>query len=144
MSQNATSPLLLILPFVAFAIFFPLFWGFVSFTIAALGGWRGLASRYGIERESLPVQLAFTVGSARIGWANYNNVFKIARDVECLYLDVIWVFRPGHQCLRIPVQNISAPVDRSFLFWNRRGFSVDGTEVTLSGHLARWLQQQGI
>jgi hypothetical protein len=85
-----------------------------------MSGWRRLAEEYGSDGE---FRRAFMhMQSARMGFVNYNSVLKAGVYRDCLYLRVVFFFRPGHGPLVIPLADISG----------REGGSFFGSGVSLS------------
>ncbi len=110
-------PFLIIITFLAV---FPLFFAGIVWLLSVMSGWRRLAEEYGSDGE---FRRAFMhMQSARMGFVNYNSVLKAGVYRDCLYLRVVFFFRPGHGPLVIPLADISG----------REGGSFFGSGVSLS------------
>jgi hypothetical protein len=102
-------------------IFEPLFvvglflglWGGLSLAIAALGGWRRIASSYCASSE--PVGRRYFMQQCNVGFIRYGNYTTIHTSPEGIHVAVLFVYRPGHRPLFIPWDAIRhAKVVRGF------------------------------
>lgn len=91
--------LIVLIP-IAFLIIFPLYWCFVVWLIAKLGGWSRLAKRY--RTEEAPEGTLHGSVSARIGLASYNGMLSCVTNEFGLFLKPMVLFRCGHPPLFIP------------------------------------------
>ena len=82
------------------------FWSAVVWFTGQVSGWAKLADVY-------PQRMAFnetcwSLQSARLRWfSNYNGILRICADGQALHLSVFPLFRPGHQPLSIPWEDVT-------------------------------------
>lgn len=98
-SDNALLWLVVLIP-IFFAIVFPLFWCFVVWLIAQIGGWSRFATRYRTDRKPGGTISQGVFG--QFGLASYRGVLTCAANEEGLHLQPNVLFRVGHPPLFIP------------------------------------------
>lgn len=135
MSEAAVdSPWFIAAIIVAFFVIFPLFWSAVSWLLAGVSGWSGLARRFGWQGETPPSSCITT--SARVGLVNYNGMLEFGQDHSFVYLAVLPIF-PFHHTLRIPREDIVISGPTRFLFMNYMQLDVkDGPTIRV--HASAW------
>lgn len=111
-----TSPVQILL-IVGLAIAGPLvfvgFWMGVCWLLALLGGWRGLATRYAVDRD--PNSMMHST-SGMLRGVSYNHVLQVGASPSGLELRVMILFRAGHPPLRIPWTDVRVEDERAGLF----------------------------
>jgi len=111
--MSETGLIFLIVP--GFFVCFGLFWSFIVFLIAHLGGWTGLARAYPATEP--PQGRSWTWTSARFGLVtSYRNSLNVTVSDTGLYLRPVFIFRVGHKPMLIPWNAIMA-AQRSDLFF---------------------------
>jgi hypothetical protein len=81
-------------------LFFLALWCGILTTLAAVGGWTALASRY--PALGPPTGRVLRMQSARFGWIEYNGGLTMYVDDEGLRIAVWPIFRPGHPPMFLP------------------------------------------
>lgn len=102
------------LPF-AFPVLFPIFWCFICFLLAHLGGWSALAARF--RTTELPQGKMFSMQSAQVGNINYSSCLKFHVNDSGIFLAVFPLFRVGHPPLFIPWPEFNNFREKKILFW---------------------------
>lgn len=114
-----------------------LFWAFVVWLIALLGGWSKLAAVYPARppfNES-----CWSLQSARFRWSSYSGILKVCADAQALHLSVFPLFRPGHPPLSIPWEDISS---RQRMIWvELRFYRAESVPVRIPPALAGRLEK---
>jgi hypothetical protein len=117
---------------------FGLFWVFIVWLIAQLGGWSKLADVY-------PARIPFnetcwSIQSGRFRWGtNYSGILRVCADNQALHLSVFPLFRPGNPPLSIPWEDITTK-PRTFGV-EMRFYRADGVPLLISRQLANRLEQ---
>lgn len=110
--------------FPAIVLAFALWWSFICWLIAVIGGWRALGRRYGVRR--LPAgkkyyfqSAAFSPAGNRLGFpCNYGGGLTMIVSAEGLGLAILPIFRIGHPPLLIPWTEFCQPRQKTFLgYW---------------------------
>ncbi|TYC65188.1 hypothetical protein FMN63_22445 [Stappia sp. BW2] len=106
------------LPFViipVFAVVFGLFWSFIVFVVAHIGGWARLAKAY--PATGKPEGRSWNWRSMRIGlFFNYRNSVNVTLSDAGLYMRPILLFRIGHKPILLPWKAISDAQRRDLWF----------------------------
>jgi hypothetical protein len=122
---------------------FALWFCFVSFALAHLGGWATLARAY---RAWTPFAGTTRSGqSGAVGWSNYGNSLIVGCDQRGLSLAVLFLFRAGHPPLFIPWEDISVTESRSlfvFTCFDLRFRKAPGVRFRIRPRLAERLRAQ--
>lgn len=127
MSTQDPNPWVAMLAIGLFFVVFPLFWTAVSWLLARLSGWHGLAKRFpGDPSRSVPV--AYTWG--RVGFVNYNGVLGVGFDESGVHLRVFPLF-PCHRPIRIPRTAIREVSRQSFFMKSWVEVRIDDQSPTL-------------
>lgn len=84
---------------------FALFWSFVVWLIAQIGGWRKLADVYPARQPFN--ETCWSWQSGRLRWGSgYNGILNVCADTQALHLRTNIFFRPGNPPLSIPWEEI--------------------------------------
>jgi hypothetical protein len=135
-----TSPIYLILAIIlGFFLVFPLFWMGITFLIAQMSGWSGLAGRYQTNQIFPDNTKHFQYG--RMGLANYNGTLKVGLSREGLYLGVFILFRVGHPDLFIPWSEITEIIPQDIWILGKVYHlkTASGHKITLSSKSLEYL-----
>ena len=117
---------------------FIIFWSFVVWFIARVGGWSSLADAY---PSRLPFnETCWSLQRARFRWGvGYNGVLRVCADAQALHLSVLSLFRPGHPPLSIPWEDITGS---RRVFWIELRFRrTNSVFMRISPGLAEKLEQ---
>jgi hypothetical protein len=98
-----------------FLVIFAVFWCFVCFVLAVIGGWSSLAAYF--RTTEVPQGKAFYMQSGKVGVVNYSSCLTIRAAADGLYLAVFPLFRAGHPPLFIPWSEIATFRQKKILFW---------------------------
>lgn len=124
-----------LLPLLAFpvgVVGFVGMWCLVLFLIALVGGWRGLAARYGVP--ALPEGSAFQFQSGRFGWlSNYNNVLTVVVTPEGVGFQPFVLFRFAHPALFVPFAAVSSAESTRLLFTRAAVIRVGAQRIVVYG-----------
>lgn len=125
------------LPFV---VAFPLIWTVTVVLIARIGGWAQLAREYPARTQLGDRRFRFQSGRMRLG-SGYGSCLMIGSDPAGLYLEVLFLFRPGHPALFIPWSDVTVRDDRKSIRGGvALGFSrVPEVPLVLAGKLVEQL-----
>ena len=130
---------------VAFFIFFTILWCSIVLLISLMGGWRALAKRYPAkDMEVAGERWTMQSGALRI-LVRYRHILTIAANPRGLYLDVMFLFRPGHPPLFIPWEHIEIH-DRPGTFGRSIQFvftQIPGTNLTVRQELGARIAAAG-
>jgi len=132
------------LPLLVFPAFVALWIG-VIFLIAATGGWRSLAERFGSDPGEYRGTRWHMRSGVMGGFARYNNILTIGADSRGLYLSVLFLFRVGHSPLYIPWDHIEMRERRGWMF-SYVDFTfpaVPGVQLTVSKSLGEQVAREG-
>ena len=90
-------------------------WVSISYVIAHIGGWFGLARFYRFSGAFLGERWRFQ--SAQMRWkVGYNNCLTVGASQEGLYLSVMFILRFGHPPLFVPWGDVSVNVIKGFFY----------------------------
>lgn len=114
---------------------FPVFWIFIVFLIAYIGGWRRLAEHYSqiIYPKSGDTKVV-RFASGRIGLSNYNGVLTLTFSRAGLFLDMIIFFKFGHKDLFIPWTEIIQIAQKKVMFFNYYEILLKKTDAKILIH----------
>jgi hypothetical protein len=98
---------------ILFPFFFTAMWILVSWTLAQMGGWALLATRYRTDQRFEGGPLLGLSGA--FGMARYNGVLRGAANSQGFYLAVMFLFRVAHPPLFIPWADLKASPQKGFL-----------------------------
>ncbi len=91
---------------------------FVGHVLAAVGGWRGLASRWPAPPDTPSGRLVARSSFGRVGVVNYNGVLNVYTSALGLHLSLTPSWFPGHPAILVPWDAIQTDaVQRSWLPW---------------------------
>lgn len=130
------SPLLIPLIVVGSLVFMVGFWMGIVWLLAALSGWRSLATHYATTEPSPSNAQGFIYGM--VGWISYNGVLKIAFTEWGLYIGINPLFKIGHPSLLIPYQHFTN--FRQGIFYRKA--DVQGVTVSLPVRIMEQIQQR--
>jgi len=128
----------IILPILAFALIFPLFWCAVVLLVSRLSGWSTLSADYAAQAPQAGETFTWASGRIRF-FSNYNHVLVVHVSERGIGLKTIWLFRVGHAPLFIPWEAIERVERSSYFFREIVRLSIRGkrgsssTSVTLLG-----------
>ena len=98
----------------------PLFWLFVCFLVARLGGWAGVAKAFAARDR--PEGTHFSGLSLQIAPAtSYGGCVSATFSRDGLWLAPIWLFRFGHRPLLVPWDRVGPPTQQR-IFWFRQTY----------------------
>lgn len=101
----------------------------VSFFLSWLGGWRGLAQHYRLDRGGgFPCK---HLVSGDMGWVEYRSCLTVGGDERGLYLATLLPFRLGHPPLCIPWSDIHDRRRKRSFFTNWDTFELGPDRVKL-------------
>ena len=100
MTNEPSTPMLLLLLIPLFLVGFVLIWSGVVWLLAWLSGWRRLARHYRCAKA--PDGTVFGTLWAMLGPVNHRGSLRIEPAPEGLYLSTMVFFRIGHPPLMIP------------------------------------------
>jgi len=90
----------------------------VGHLLAAVGGWRGLVSRWPAPPGATPGNPVPRSSFGRVGLVNYNGVLNLHTSASGLHLSLTTSWFPGHPPILVPWGAIqTAAVTRSWLPW---------------------------
>lgn len=128
-----------LLPLLAFPfglVGFVALWCLVLFLIALVGGWRGLATRFGVP--TLPAGTTFWMQSARFGWlANYNNVLTVVVTPDGVGFVPFVLFRVGHEPIFVPFSALSAAESTRMFFTTAAVLRIGPQRIVVYGQAGR-------
>lgn len=113
---------------VLFPIVFGLFWCFVVWLLAQVGGWARLGAMFPAGDE--PAGERFDFQSFRMGVANYKNIVTVVLSEKGLYLRPFFLFRIGHPPLLIPWNQLLDPRQKNMLFFKYMQVTIGNPGVT--------------
>lgn len=115
---------------VVWPVAFIALWSGIVWLMAAVGGWRRLATRYrATERPTGGRTL--TAVSGMVGVARYRGLLTITTNEHGMFLEIRWIFRLAHPTLFIPwsaVRNV-----RKVSQFYRKGIAFDVGNPRLAG-----------
>jgi hypothetical protein len=82
------------------------FWTLVVNLISLASGWRALASHFRAQQRFLGQKWRFQSAAMRRS-ASYNGCLTAGADAMGLFLEMMYLFRPGHPALFIPWTEIT-------------------------------------
>jgi hypothetical protein len=85
---------------IGLVVLFPVAWCLVLALLAAIGGWRALATQFRTEEPAPPGRQWLVSGS--LGWVDYRSSLVLGHSDAGLYLAAFPLFRPFHPPLLIP------------------------------------------
>lgn len=134
------------LPVLAPAAFVAFWWLVASF-LARLSGWTRLAELYPADDFFDGATRGFQsmrIGRGALASANYGGCVMVGVTPMALRLSMFFPFRPGHAPLAIPFGDISADVQKVFLFdyVRLRAARAPETEIMISKALAAWIEDK--
>ena len=98
-----------------FIVCFGLFWSFVIYVTAHMGGWTTLARQYPATEPA--TGKTFRWRSAKFGmFSSYRNCLTVTLSQAGLHMLPMIAFRIGHQPIRIPWSAIVGARRRNLLF----------------------------
>lgn len=100
--------------FLIFPVIFVTCWCLICLMISHLGGWSRLAKKYPSHSQASGKRFSMT--SASVGGANYNNCLTIHTNETGVYLSVWPIFRLAHPPLFIPWSEINHPKEKRVLW----------------------------
>jgi hypothetical protein len=100
-----------------FLVIFPLFWAFVCWLVALIGGWRRLAQVY--RANEVPSEPGLFARFVAVGLASYRNTITVRMTPTGLHLAVMFLFRPGHPPLAIPWDALRNRRPATFRWWQQ-------------------------
>ena len=122
---------------------FPLFWLFVCFLIARLGGWAGVAKALAARHR--PEGTHFSGLSLQIAPAtSYGGCVSATFSRDGLWLAPIWLFRFGHRPLLVPWDRVGPPAQQRILWFRQTYLPIQSgrrpLRLGLSRKAERWLR----
>jgi hypothetical protein len=89
-----------------FPAFFVVFWLWICYLLAVIGGWRTLA-RYYEAHEPFTGQRFWCRSGQLNRFCNYNGCLNLGVNPQGLHLSVLFLFAAGHRPLLIPWSDIT-------------------------------------
>lgn len=123
-----------------FLVVFPVFWCCVVWMLSRMSGWHTLAKRH--AAGSRPMEGTCVGGvTGMVGGVSYRSTLTLHFNPDGFFLEVMPLFKPGHQRLFIPWSEVTARVPFRVLWWKAEkltiGEPVIGTITLPADLLAR-------
>ncbi len=97
-----------------FPVMFIGMWVLISYTLSAMGGWKGFANCYS-ENDTF-VGEKWYMQSIKVGLVNYGSCVTLGANMQSLYMAVLLPFRLGHPPLSIPYSDIEGIEAKGLVF----------------------------
>lgn len=106
-----------------FLVVFPLFWCVVVWILSRASGWHRLAARFACGGRLMTGARHRGV-TGMVGLVSYRGTLTLHFDTDGFFMEVMPLFRIGHQRLFIPWSEISGRMPRRVLWWKSVSLSV--------------------
>ena len=123
------------------------FWFFMHSMLARFSGWSELADHYraydSFEGDKRHLQ-SVNIGLGDWMNVNFNNCITIGADARSLHLSVLFILRPFHPPLTIPLEDIAAEPGETLIFKTvrLRPGRTPGVRIIIPRSQAIWVEQR--